>query len=205
MTEEERLEKRKKTGTRLQSVVSILLLTLLVLYLRHRLQKGFLTRTQEPKEEDMSAMSGYMTQLEELQALEPDIIRETKVHRVLKGILKLDFIPQDLEFNIKQRSQDLLNKWNGVLSSGKDAADETAAPATNGVKPEEKKPEEPATESKEDATTTAEEAKPKDADGDVTMADSTEQSKENKDDAAVAETNGDAESEKVADTVETAA
>ncbi|KAL5376348.1 hypothetical protein DPSP01_010574 [Paraphaeosphaeria sporulosa] len=186
MTEEERLEKRKKT----------------VLYLRHRLQKGFLTRNQPPRIEDMSAMSGYMAQLEELQSLEPEIIKETKVHKVLKGILKLGSIPRDEEFKITSRSHELLTKW-GTLSGGEDAADEAAAPATNGIKPEEKKAESPAEEKNEEiAPAVTEEAKPKDADGDVAMAESAPEPKE---DAPVAETNGDAEAEKAEAAVDTVA
>ncbi|KAL1603586.1 hypothetical protein SLS60_005174 [Paraconiothyrium brasiliense] len=186
MTEEERLEKRKKT----------------VLYLRHRLQKGFLDRAKPPQDEDMSNMSGYMTQLEELKNLEPEIIKETKVHKVLKGILKLPEVPRDEEFKIKSRSQDLLNKW-GTLSAGEHAAEETAAPATNGVKPEEKKADEPAPEKKEEiAPSASEEAKPKDADGDVAMAESAPESKEV---APAAETNGDTKTAQPADAMETAA
>ncbi|KAL5395017.1 hypothetical protein PMIN04_005274 [Paraphaeosphaeria minitans] len=176
MTEEERLEKRKKT----------------VLYLRHRLQKGFLTRNQAPKIEDMSAMSGYMAQLEELQNLEPEIIKETKVHKVLKGILKLGSIPRDEEFKITSRSHELLTKW-GTLSGGEDAADDAAAPATNGDNPEEKKAESPAEEKKDETASAVTEAKPKDADGDIAMAESAPKPKE---DSPAAETNGDAEAEK---------
>ena len=35
-----------------------------VLYLRHRLQKGLLTRDQAPKPEEMKLMSDYITKLE---------------------------------------------------------------------------------------------------------------------------------------------
>lgn len=193
MTEEERLEKRKKTGMICEMMPQNRSLTRTVLYLRHRLQKGFLTRNQAPKVEDMSAMSGYMAQLEELQNLEPEIIKETKVHKVLRGILKLGQIPRDEEFKITSRSQELLSKW-GSLTAGEDAADEAAAPATNGVKSEEKKAESPTEEKKEEpASTVVEEAKPKDADGDVTMTESAPQPKE---DAPAAQTNGDAEAEK---------
>lgn len=145
-------------------------------------------------------MSGYMSQLEELNNLEPEVIKETKVHKVLKGILKLNHIPNDEEFNITRRSRELLTKW-GTLTSGDDAAEEAAAPATNGVKRDEKKTEEPAVEKKEEVTAAPEEAKSKDADGDVAMA---EPAPEPKNEAPTAETNGDAPAIKVADSVEAA-
>ncbi|KAF1975772.1 hypothetical protein BU23DRAFT_67437 [Bimuria novae-zelandiae CBS 107.79] len=195
LPEESPLAKRKKT----------------VLYLRHRLQKGFLTRDKPPREEEMSLMSGFIDQLagEDLDNLEPDIIRETKVHKVLKGILKLERIPRDEEFNIRQRSQELLTKWNAVLSAGEDAAEKPSAPATNGVKPEEKSTDEhspvPVVEKKDEALAGTQEAKAKDMDGDVAMAESTKETEEPKEEAPATETNGDAQAEKVADTVEAAA
>ncbi|KAM0492421.1 hypothetical protein ACHAP8_009941 [Fusarium lateritium] len=113
-----------------------------VLYLRHKLQRGLLTRDQQPQETEMEQMSEYVTMLEKLKDLEVSIIRTTKINKVLKAILKLESIPREDEFHFKDRSQVLLDKWNKLLTA------ETAAPAAesaNGVngnseaKPEEKK------------------------------------------------------------------
>ncbi|RGP75436.1 pwwp domain-containing 3 [Fusarium longipes] len=113
-----------------------------VLYLRHKLQRGLLTRDQQPQESEMEQMSEYVTMLENLKDLEVSIIRGTKINKVLKAILKLESIPREDEFNFKDRSQVLLDKWNKLLTA------ETATPtaeSTNGVngksdaKPEEKK------------------------------------------------------------------
>ncbi|WXC55444.1 hypothetical protein SNK03_001395 [Fusarium graminearum] len=113
-----------------------------VLYLRHKLQRGLLTRDQQPQETEMEQMSEYVTMLEKLKDLEVSIIRTTKINKVLKAILKLESIPREDEFHFKDRSQVLLDKWNKLLTA------ETAAPAgesTNGVngnseaKPDEKK------------------------------------------------------------------
>ncbi|KAF5675027.1 PWWP domain-containing protein [Fusarium heterosporum] len=101
-----------------------------VLYLRHKLQRGLLTRDQQPQEPEMEQMSEYVTMLEKLKDLEVSIIRATKINKVLKAILKLESIPREDEFNFKDRSQVLLDKWNKLLAT------ETAAPAgetTNGV------------------------------------------------------------------------
>jgi len=169
MTEEERLQKREKQ----------------VLYLRHRLQKGFLSRDQAPKDEDMANMSDYLKQLEAHEDLEAEVIKKTKVHKVLKAIIKLNSIPKEEEHNFKQRSNDLLTKWGGALASADPepaATTPAAEPVTNGVKHEEDAKSEPAKEAspvgvkeevkKDDAP--AEpiiDAKPADADGDMSMAD----------------------------------
>lgn len=116
MSAEDRFERKKKE----------------VLFLRHKLQKGLLTRDQQPKEEEMKMMSDYLTKLEGFPDLEAEIIRRTKINKVLKALLKLDNIPKEEEFGFKPRSQVLLDKWNQLL-----AADEATAfdgpEETNGV------------------------------------------------------------------------
>ncbi|KAI4631519.1 uncharacterized protein J4E87_002224 [Alternaria ethzedia] len=159
MTEEERLVKREKQ----------------VLYLRHRLQKGFLSRDQKPKDEDMTSMDEYLKQLEAHEDLEADVIRKTKVHKVLRAIQKLETIPMEDEYHFKQRSSDLLSKWTPALASEPEAA------AANGVKSEDReksesaKDEAPSAEKtteedkKDDANTDAAVTKTADEDGDVQM------------------------------------
>lgn len=98
-----------------------------VLYLRHKLQRGLLTRDQEPQEAEMKQMSEYVTMLETFKDLEVSIIRSTKINKVLKAILKLQTIPREEEFHFKDRSQALLDQWNQLM------ANEPAAAAANGV------------------------------------------------------------------------
>ncbi|KAI9728809.1 MAG: hypothetical protein M1834_007195 [Cirrosporium novae-zelandiae] len=87
-----------------------------ILYLRHRLQRGFLTRDVTPKEAEMAEMDKYLNKLETYPDLEVSIIRATKVHKVLRGIIKLPSeIPKEQEFNFKQRSAELLGLWNKTL------------------------------------------------------------------------------------------
>ena len=138
----------------------------------------------------MPAMSGYMDQLEDLKELEADIIKETKIHKVLKKIIELGHIPREGEFDFRKRSQTLLAMCN--------AAQDNAQPATNGVKPA----SEPA--KKVDDVPAAAEPNGKDADGDVAMTESAD-AKENKDETPAAATNGDSVAEKVAESVETSA
>ncbi|KXT04958.1 hypothetical protein AC578_10304 [Pseudocercospora eumusae] len=127
MTEKDRLAQREKA----------------ILYLRHRLQKGFLSRDQAPKEDEMAAMAEFFGQLEAYETLEPSIIRQTKIHKVLKAIVKLASVPKDDEFGFKRRSTTLLDVWNKRMEAdGGDAAPqsavekETSAPAAEGKVPQ---------------------------------------------------------------------
>lgn len=103
-----------------------------ILFLRHRLQKGLLNRDAEPKEAEMKPMSDYLSKLETFPTLEVNIIRATKINKVLKAILKLDGIPKEEEFKFKPRSQALLDKWNKILTS-ETAGSSTAANGVNGT------------------------------------------------------------------------
>ncbi|KAL2134752.1 hypothetical protein VTI74DRAFT_10908 [Chaetomium olivicolor] len=102
-----------------------------VMWLRHRLQKGLLTRDQEPKEEEMKLISDYLRKLEGFPDLEVSIIRATKINKVLKAILKLENIPKEEEFKFKPRSQVLLDKWNKLLAV--DGTPATPAAEVNGT------------------------------------------------------------------------
>ncbi|EHK26409.1 uncharacterized protein TRIVIDRAFT_229361 [Trichoderma virens Gv29-8] len=88
-----------------------------VLYLRHKLQRGLLTREQQPREDEMESMSSFINILEKFDDLEVSIIRGTKINKVFKAILKLDSIPREEDFKFKKRSQALLDKWNKLLAS----------------------------------------------------------------------------------------
>ncbi|KAK4128400.1 hypothetical protein N657DRAFT_564217 [Parathielavia appendiculata] len=118
-----------------------------VLFLRHKLQKGLLTRNVEPKDEEMKLMSDYITKLEGFPDLEVSIIRATKINKVLKALLKLEHIPKEEEFKFKPRSQALLDKWTKLLASDTTAAESNGTSKgeakANGVK-ERSEPEESA-------------------------------------------------------------
>jgi hypothetical protein len=110
LSEEEKLATREKA----------------VLYLRHRLQKGFLSRDQAPQEQEMAAMADFFSQLEAYENLEPSIIRSTKVHKVLKAIVKLSSIPKDELYNFKKRSAAMLEVWNKRMEAEGDAVPASA-------------------------------------------------------------------------------
>jgi hypothetical protein len=168
----------------------------------------------------MENMSDYLKQLELHDDLEAEVIKKTKVHKVLKAIIKLPSIPKEEEYAFKQRSNELLTKWGGALAAdGEPAA--SVEPATNGVKHDEdekleptkeaspaaKKEESPVeTTEKKDGTPAdpASAAKPADTDGDVTMGDADKElSKDEPAIAADADTSAEASAE-AATSIETA-
>ena len=67
-------------------------------------------------------MSEFLSELEGYPDLEGSIIRATKIHKVLKAMIKLTSIPLDEEFHFRERSVDLLAKWNEILSNDTSAA-----------------------------------------------------------------------------------
>lgn len=102
----------------------------------------------------MPDMAEHFKTLEQYRELEPNIIRKTKIHKVLKALLKLDSVPRDEEFNFKTRSSSLLDGWNEALAKEETPSAEAPKPATNGDAAEtaaektetETKTEEPKTE-----------------------------------------------------------
>lgn len=119
-----------------------------VLYLRHKLQKGFLSRDEAPKDEAMAEMSEFLTQLENHKELDSAIIKYTKIHKVLKGIVKLDTIPKESEYDFKKRSHAMLDIWSKRMDAeaGDGAAKESAEPKSE-------PPQEKLAEEKPDAQT----------------------------------------------------
>jgi len=115
LTGAERLDQRKKA----------------IYYVRYRLQKAFVFPGQAPKEEDMPAMSELFSQLEKYDDLQPEIIKNTKIHKVLKAITLLDSIPKNEEFGFKWRSAKLLEIWGKCIwdkcVGGSEVADSTAS------------------------------------------------------------------------------
>ena len=68
----------------------------------------------------MQQMADYFHSLETQKDIEASIIKSTKIHKVLKGIVKLTSIPRDEEYNFKERSAKLLEDWSKIL--GEDTA-----------------------------------------------------------------------------------
>jgi hypothetical protein len=84
-------------------------------------------------------MSGLFTKLEKINDLEVSIIRETKIHKVLRMIIKLPNIPRDEEFNFRKRALDILSKWSSVMDdrstpAGDKKKEKSDNPKANGVR-----------------------------------------------------------------------
>lgn len=92
-------------------------------YIRHCLQKAFLSRHQAPKEEEMYAMSKWLSKLLKFEELESSIIRATKIHKVLKAITKLVSIPKDEIFGLKRRSAELFKIYHERVESADEAVE----------------------------------------------------------------------------------
>lgn len=115
----------------------------------------------------MKAMFEFICKLEGSTDLDIGIIRYTKIHKVLKAILKLNIIPKEEEFQFKARSltlyhkcqkflaseQDTLVTTNGANNEANEEAKTTPVMATNGVaeSPGQGKAEEKATRVEEEA------------------------------------------------------
>lgn len=153
----------------------------------------------------METMSNYLEKLKSYENLEVAIIRSTKINKVLKGIIKLNSIPREEEYDFRSRAVGILGKWKSLLESDLPSAatneDEegasTAKPTANGVKEKESA----ATEGKvEDADATPDETKKNGDDGgesvgapekDVEMTDApaaAQESEERPDDAVAEKT-----------------
>jgi hypothetical protein len=84
-----------------------------------------LSKDKTLQEEDLQAISGYLSQLEDSTDLQSDVIRETKIRRALMEILKLDSVPGGSEFQFKVRFERLIEKCNKALEREKILADNT--------------------------------------------------------------------------------
>jgi hypothetical protein len=157
--EEELRRRREKTSTSLLRLAIIL--TWPVLYLRHKLQKGLVSREVPPKPEEMDTMAEHLSVLESHQDLDANIIRDTKAHKLLKVILKLKEIPRDVEFKFKERCNKLLAVWSKTLAAADGEEPAAAETTTNGVGHAKEEAKE-AKESKAEAETNGASDGPKD-------------------------------------------
>jgi hypothetical protein len=81
-----------------------------VWFLRCKLQNGLLNSSL--KEDDMNEMSSFLGQLEDIGNVPQSIISATKIDKVLRHIERIDKIPKDAEFQLKQGVTTLLRKWD---------------------------------------------------------------------------------------------
>ena len=147
-------------------------------------RRGFLARDQAPKEEEMANMNTYLTDLENVQNLEAETIKKTKVHKVLKAIIKLDSIPKEDEYNFKKRSAALLTDWSGALATEEPAVEALKATA-NGINRDDEKKDAPP------ETVTKPEPAENTTDGDTTMIDAKNEPSDRKPDVSLTDVKED--------------
>lgn len=75
-------------------------------------------------------MSDYVQKLEMYDDLDATLVASTKINKVLKGVVKLASIPKEEEYHLRQRSHDLLQKWNHLFV----AEPETPTAATSAAR-----------------------------------------------------------------------
>lgn len=85
-------------------------------------------------------MTKYLSELEAFGEIEVSIIRETKINKVLRAIIKLPSIPKEEQYRFRARSVDILQGWKTLLDSDIPApaapADKEAKLESNGVNEE---------------------------------------------------------------------
>ncbi|KUJ09457.1 uncharacterized protein LY89DRAFT_724443 [Mollisia scopiformis] len=86
-----------------------------VLYIRHKVQKGLLTKDQQPIEAELPEISRLISKLESFGDIDVSIILSTKIHKVCKAILKLEWINGDEMYQFKSRSAVLLDRYLKIL------------------------------------------------------------------------------------------
>jgi hypothetical protein len=112
-------------------------------YARNEVRKYCeLTRTQQ--------MSSFLEKVEGYAEIEGAILRATKIHKVLKAMMKLDSIPMDETYQFTSRSQKLLGRWNKVLADEPAPSDKDAEKKSDGGAGEEKDAEKSADKAKSD-------------------------------------------------------
>lgn len=100
----------------------------------------------------MEQMSRFIDELKEHIDLEAEIIRSTKIHKVLKQMLKLDNIPREEEFKFIDRANVLLGHWNATLAKDAQRAEgEKPSADQSKVTTDKKEPDSAAKESSADA------------------------------------------------------
>jgi len=60
-------------------------------------------------------MHKTMQQVEEYEGITADILRNTKIGKVMRRIIALGDIPRDDEFKFKERAEKLCDKWTVSL------------------------------------------------------------------------------------------
>jgi predicted RND superfamily exporter protein len=78
---------------------------------RHSLQRLCLSKDKPINPDDMESVQKTLKLVEEYDGITAEVLRLTKIGKVMKRILGLPEIPRNEEFNIRERAEKLCNKW----------------------------------------------------------------------------------------------
>ncbi|KTW29427.1 hypothetical protein T552_01379 [Pneumocystis carinii B80] len=102
-----------------------------VLFFRHKLQRIMLTNERIPSETDMSIVNEQLQKLEAFKGIDAEILRATKIGKVLKRIICITNIPGDEKYFIKERSRKLLDSWKIMLEKPNDIGEDQEEKASS--------------------------------------------------------------------------
>ena len=106
-----------------------------VIFLRYKLQKGFLLTDKLPTAEQLPELSRFLKKLEDSPDLEVGVVKATKIHKVLIAICKLDPVPGNEEFGVKMRCEALIERFEKRMESCDAVAKAEKAAETEPVPP----------------------------------------------------------------------
>lgn len=109
--------------------------TFLVIFIRYKLQKGFLSIDKPPIAEQLPDLSRFLKELEDMPDLEDRVIKSTEIRKVLIAICKLDPVPGNEEFGVKMRCKALIERFEKRVESYDAVADAERSAETEPVLP----------------------------------------------------------------------
>ncbi len=89
---------------------------MVVLFIRHKLQKAFCVPEKIVSTEELKAADNLISKLE-TAAISTEIITSTKIHSVCKAILKQDVLEGDDDFAFRVRLEKLLARYRETIEN----------------------------------------------------------------------------------------
>jgi len=77
--------------------------------------------------DEMENLNKAMKQVEEYDGITAEVLRLTKIGKVMRRVVQLPSIPRDEEFKFKERAEKLCDNWAAVFSAAKGASEGTPA------------------------------------------------------------------------------
>lgn len=114
-----------------------------ILFIRHQIQRGYLTPDEDLQDGGMTQLSNLLTQLEAFPDLEAQVITATKINKVMRALVKKADLPKEQELSIRSRAYALLDEYELTLLVGDD--NEPRSPQKSAERVEQKRVDEETT------------------------------------------------------------